>query len=161
MVLFPSPEKSQEIQIVGAKKTFQGPILHITLFSKAQMGANALFKSYGLYNLRVKNLGWALWNRNSFEFKFDDTRLSSYYKNKISPINLFLLRPDSANSGCNKKKFQSGQSYLYIMSKVWYHQIWIQNYFSFIVSDLIYIPHNAFWLHLSIGYCLYFELCFF
>ena len=33
------------------------------------------------------NLGWALWNRNSFEFKFDDTRLSSYYKNKIGPIN--------------------------------------------------------------------------
>ena len=26
-------------------------------------------------------LGWALWNRNSFEFKFDDTRLSSHYKN--------------------------------------------------------------------------------
>ena len=43
-------------------------------------------------------LGWALWNRNSFEFKFDDTRLSSYYKNKIGPIKFFLLHPDFANS---------------------------------------------------------------
>ena len=36
-------------------------------------------------------LGWALWNRNSFEFKFDDTRLSSYYKNKIGPIRIFFV----------------------------------------------------------------------
>ena len=27
----------------------------------------------------ICNLGWALWIRNSFEFKFDDTGLSSYY----------------------------------------------------------------------------------
>ena len=27
---------------------------------------------------------------------------------------------------------------LYTMRKVWYHQIWIQNYLGFIVSDLIY-----------------------
>ena len=26
------------------------------------------------------------------------------------------------------------------MRKVWYHQIWIQNYLGFIVSDLLYIP---------------------
>ena len=26
------------------------------------------------------------------------------------------------------------------MKKFWYHQIWIQNYFSFIVSDLTYLP---------------------
>ena len=30
-------------------------------------------------------------------------------------------------------------SYSYIMRKVWYHQIWIQNYLGFIVSDLTYI----------------------
>ena len=36
--------------------------------------------------IKYQNLGWALWNRNSFEFKFDDTRLSSKYKNKIGPI---------------------------------------------------------------------------
>ena len=35
-------------------------------------------------------LGWALWNRNSFEFKMDDTRLSSYYINKIGPIKIFF-----------------------------------------------------------------------
>ena len=39
------------------------------------------------------------------------------------------------------------------MRKVWYHQIWIQNYLGFIVSDLTYIPcltfeyssHNPEW----------------
>ena len=48
--------------------------------------------------IKYLNLGWALWNRNSFEFKFDDTRLSSYYKNKIGPIKTFLFRPDFAKS---------------------------------------------------------------
>jgi hypothetical protein len=43
---------------------------------------------------------------------------------------------DLATSGCNKRKFQLGQTYSYIMRKVWYHQIWIKNYFGFIVSDL-------------------------
>ena len=46
---------------------------------------------------------------------------------------------DFAKSGCNKKKFQWSQSYFYIMRKVWYHQIWIQNYFGFIMSDLMYV----------------------
>ena len=32
------------------------------------------------------------------------------------------------------------QSYSYIMRKVWYHQIWIQNYLGFIVSDLVKGP---------------------
>ena len=30
-------------------------------------------------------------------------------------------------------------SFFYIMRKVWYHQIWIQNYFGFIVWDLMYM----------------------
>ena len=30
-------------------------------------------------------------NRSSFEFKFDDTRLSSYYKNNIGPIIFFSV----------------------------------------------------------------------
>ena len=29
-------------------------------------------------------------DQSSFEFKFDDTRLSSYYKNKIGPIDFFF-----------------------------------------------------------------------
>ena len=41
--------------------------------------------------------------------------------------------------------FWSGQSYSYIMRKVWYHQIWIQKYLVFIVSDLIYIRNASFW----------------
>ena len=35
---------------------------------------------------------------------------------------------DLTRSGHNKQKFQLGQSYSYIMRKVCYHQIWIQNY---------------------------------
>ena len=49
-------------------------------------------------------------------------------------------RADFAKSGRNKKKFQLGQSYSYIMRKVWFYQIWIQNYLGFIVSDLTYVP---------------------
>ena len=66
-------------------------------------------------------------NRNSFEFKFDDTRLSSYII-KIGPINFFLLLPDFAKSlPC------------WLRQSKGYHQIWFQNYFGFIVSDLVYI----------------------
>ena len=39
----------------------------------------------------------------------------------------------------NKIKFQSGQSYSYIMRKVCYHQIWIQKYLGVIESNLIKI----------------------
>ena len=42
------------------------------------------------YVLRINDLGWAQWNLSSFEFIFDDTRLSSWYKNKIGPIESFL-----------------------------------------------------------------------
>ena len=45
-----------------------------------------------------------------------------------------------SNVRTQQKKFQSGQSYSYIMRKVWYHQIWIQNHLGFIVSDLTYMP---------------------
>ena len=44
---------------------------------------------------------------------------------------------DLATSGCNRQKFQLGQSY--IMWKVWHHQIWIQNNLGFLVLILIYI----------------------
>ena len=46
---------------------------------------------------------------------------------------------DRAMSGRNKKKFQLGQSYSYIMRKAWYHQIWNKTYLGFIVLILIYI----------------------
>ena len=47
-----------------------------------------------------------------------------------------------AMSGSNKIKFQSGQSYSYIMRKVWCDQIWIQTYIGFIV--LILRPTHQF-----------------
>ena len=48
---------------------------------------------------------------------------------------------DLATSGRNKEKFQLGQSYSYIMRKVWYHQIWIQNNLGFMVLILLYTPY--------------------
>ena len=84
-------------------------------------------------NLRTWTVGWAQWNLSRFEFKFDDARLSSWYKNKIGPIELTLLSlcpvgclslafqnwdsqqgRDLATSGCNRQKFQLGQSYSYL-----------------------------------------------
>ena len=37
-------------------------------------------------------LGLTQWNQNRFEFKYDDTRLSSYYKNKAAQL-IFLMGP--------------------------------------------------------------------
>ena len=94
------------------------------------------------------------------EFKFDDTRLSYWHKNKIGRIEIFLLLSDFANfltcwlaqfcwdsqqgrelakSGSNKKKIKFCQCYSYVNKKVWYDQIWIPNNLGFIVSDLLYI----------------------
>ena len=46
---------------------------------------------------------------------------------------------DGATSGSNKLQFQSGQSFCYIMRKVWCHQIWTQTYLGFIVLILTYM----------------------
>ena len=43
-----------------------------------------------------------------------------------------------ARAGCNKI-ILNGPIFSYIMMKVWYHQIWIQNNLGFIVLILIYI----------------------
>jgi hypothetical protein len=42
-----------------------------------------------------------------------------------------------SNVRVQQKRFQLGQSYSYIMRKVWYHQIWIQNNLSFMVLILM------------------------
>ena len=55
-----------------------------------------------------------------------------------------------ATSGHNKQKFQLGQCYSYIMRKVWYHQIWIQNDFGFMVLILTYIP-SSLWCDMYIS----------
>ena len=42
-----------------------------------------------------------------FEFKFDDTRLSAKFKNKIGPIEFFLLPPDVDKSlPCGLSQFR-------------------------------------------------------
>ena len=105
------------------------------------------------------------WKLNSFEFKFDDTRLSSLYKNKIGPIKkkcciltLLCLCPvgcfslvqlnwesqqgrDIATSGRNNLFFNLANLFLYIMMKVWYHQIRIQNNLGFMVLILMSSPN--------------------
>ena len=45
-----------------------------------------------------------------------------------------------SNVRTHQKNFQPGQSYSFIMKKVCYHQIWIQNYFGLIVLILTLIP---------------------
>ena len=60
-------------------------------------------------DLCVSTLGWAQWNLSRFDFIFD----------------------------VKNEKNQSGKFYSYIMRKVWYHQIWIQNYLGFIVLILM------------------------
>ena len=69
----------------------------------------------------------------------------------LAKSKLFLLRPDVALSlpcwmsqlnwdsqkSQRRKKIQLCQSYSCIMRKVWYHQIWIQTYFVFIVFNLM------------------------
>ena len=101
--------------------------------------------------------------------RLEDTRLSSQYKNKIGPIEISFCCPltllslcsvgclslaflnwdsqrgrDLAMSGGNKQKFQLCQSYSYIIRKVWYPQIWIQNNLGFMVLILIQIPRGTF-----------------
>ena len=73
------------------------------------------------------SLGLTPWNLSCFEFKFDDTRHS--YKYKIGPI-----KKNVASWLCSLSALLAVSAY--IMRKVWYHQIWIQNYLGFIVSDL-------------------------
>ena len=46
----------------------------------------------------VCKLGLTQWNLSKFEFKFDDSRLSSWYKNRNGLIYFFLLPPDVALS---------------------------------------------------------------
>ena len=96
----------------------------------------------------VCTLGWAQWNLSCFEFKFQD--FPHNIRIRLARSNFFVvaswrcyvsaLLAVSVTSGQNKTKFWLGQSYLYIMRKVWYHQIWIQNNFGFMESDLMYLP---------------------
>ena len=58
--------------------SFLDPMSHFRIFKDT----NFLFNAFE----EVLTLGLTQWNLNSFEFKFDDTRLSSLYKNKIGPI---------------------------------------------------------------------------
>ena len=86
-------------------------------------------------NLRFYMLGCKLGltprNLSCSESKFDDTRLSTFLLEKLNWDS--QQGRDLATSGCNKQKFQFGQSYSYTMRKVWCHQIWIQNNSGFMV----------------------------
>ena len=76
-------------------------------------------------------------------------------RKRLAGLKNFLLLPDFANFLPSKteqanmaenlqsqeatKKIQFCQSYSYVNSKVWYHQIWIQNNLGFMVSGLMYV----------------------
>ena len=81
-----------------------------------------------------------------------DTRLSSYDKNKIGLIEIFvccvLTLPILCPVGCLSLAFQS----------LVYHQIWIQNNLGFMVSDLVCISHSDSWKLTSFFNTLYLEL---
>ena len=66
----------------------------------------------------VSTLGWAQWNLSSLE----ELRQPTGQRQSNIRMQQFF--------------FQSGQSYS-IVRKDWHHQIWIQNYLGFIVSDLM------------------------
>ena len=71
----------------------------------------------GKYNsLWLYKLGLTLWNQSSFEFKYDDTRISTQHKNKIGPIKKnwdTQQGRDFAASGLNKNKFNGPILLLY------------------------------------------------
>ena len=118
----------------------------------------------------LRTVGLTLWNLSCLEFKFDDTRLSYWHKNKIVRIEIFLCcfltllifcpigwsqqnwlsQQDRklAKSESKKKISILPILFLWINRKVWYHQIWIPSNLGFIVSDLMYIP--AEYIHRSL-----------
>ena len=113
------------------------------------------FNSKMHYVIERKSNAWEKWqkdwkkSRNSFQncmTKFCLLRPDVAKSLPCGCLSLAFLNWDSqqgrdlATSGCNKNKFQLDQSYSYIMRKVWYHQIWIQNNLGFMVSDLLYSP---------------------
>ena len=85
---------------------------------------------------------WELW-------KTFDTKMIGW--THFTPIEIFLcclltfrkakLRHLTGQRLCNVRTqqfFLRGQSFFCIMRRVWYHHIWIQNYFGFIVSDHVW-----------------------
>ena len=162
---------------ISPSQSFSFNLIFLDSFEISKQGKDALFTGFtpGFSRNQLKpfsysahqrcRLGWAPWNPSCLEFKFDDTRLSYWHKNKIGRIEKKnLLLPDFANflpgwpaqfwwdsqrgrelakSGSVKKNFQFCQSYSDVNRKVCYHQIWIPNNLGFMVSDLIYIP--IFW----------------
>ena len=79
---------------LGLRKFFAPNWLNIMDLSLVSSYNSPHFRSVGTY--RDKEIcpiyiGWALWNRNNFEYKFDDTRLSSFYGNIIGPIKIVFV----------------------------------------------------------------------
>ena len=110
-------------------------------------------------HITVCKLGLTQWNQNSFEFKLMIPDFPHNIRIRLARLKFFLLRPDITKSlpcwlsqfrkaKCNvrmqQKKIQLGQSYSYIMRKVWYHQIWIQTYLGFIELILQYMSKSSY-----------------
>ena len=92
-------------------------------------------------NLVIYTLGLTLWNLSCLEFKFYDTRLSYWHKNKIGRIEIsfccFLTLLIFCPFGL--LSFAKTANRAYVNRKVWYHQILIPTNLRFMVLILIYI----------------------
>ena len=95
---------------ISPSQSFSFNLIFLDSFEISKQGKDALFTGFtpGFSRNQLKpfsysahqrcRLGWAPWNPSCLEFKFDDTRLSYWHKNKIGRIDFFLLLPDFANS---------------------------------------------------------------
>ena len=72
---------------------FQNSFCHMLVTSEKTMvgGLDALliYGAQKVYSPTVSTIGLTLWNLSCLEFKFDDTRLSYWHKNKIGRIDFF------------------------------------------------------------------------
>ena len=94
---------------ISPSQSFSFNLIFLDSFEISKQGKDALFTGFtpGFSRNQLKpfsysahqrcRLGWAPWNPSCLEFKFDDTRLSYWHKNKIGKIEFFLLLPDFAN----------------------------------------------------------------
>ena len=65
--------------------------------------------SYFDKNVLTLTLGWSQWNLSRFEFKFDETRLSSWYKNKIGRIIFFCCTLTLLSLPCWLSQFRKAK----------------------------------------------------
>ena len=69
------------------------PLIDVTVFTLPKITYIHSSRLYWFWCLKICELGWAQWNLSRFEFKFDNAKLSLWYKNKICQINFLFVAP--------------------------------------------------------------------